>query len=108
MNWTASVFCATASNCNGGSTPNINDLHFTVTNATLAQLEIGNDAGNMFVADILCNATGCPQGMLTGPVDVEVPAPLIGHGFLALLAIGGVLFGGKLLEDYKKRDLRAA
>jgi len=33
--WTAEVFCTTASSCNGGSTPNINDLHFTVTNATL-------------------------------------------------------------------------
>src|ERR1051326_4305835 len=30
--FTASVECATASQCNGGSTPNINDLHFTVTN----------------------------------------------------------------------------
>jgi hypothetical protein len=39
---------------------------------------------------------------------VPIPAPLIGHGLLALLAIGGVLFGGKLLETFKARDLHTA
>jgi hypothetical protein len=37
-----------------------------------------------------------------------VPSPLIGHGLLALLAIGGVLFGGKLVESLKKDRLHAA
>ena len=32
-----------------------------------------------------------------------VPAPSIGHGILAFLAVGGVLFGGKLFESLKKR-----
>jgi hypothetical protein len=32
-----------------------------------------------------------------------VPSPLIGHGLLVLLAVGGVLFGGKLLENSKKQ-----
>jgi hypothetical protein len=32
-----------------------------------------------------------------------VPAPLIGHGLFVLAAVGGVLFGGKLLESLKKR-----
>jgi hypothetical protein len=72
--FTASVECTTASSCNGGSTPNINDLHFTVTNATLAQLETANSLGNIFVADILCGATNCAPGGLTGPVDVSTPA----------------------------------
>jgi hypothetical protein len=31
-----------------------------------------------------------------------VPTPLIGHGLLVLLAVGGVLFGGKFLESHKK------
>jgi len=86
----------------------MNDLHFTVTNATLAQLETKNAAGNIFVADILCGTsqTGCTGG-LTGPVDA-VPAPIIGHGLFVLLAVGGVLFGGKLLENLKKRNLQAA
>lgn len=39
---------------------------------------------------------------------ISVPSPLIGHGLLALLAIGGVLFGGKLLETLKKHRLQAA
>jgi hypothetical protein len=37
-----------------------------------------------------------------------IPSPLIGHGLLALLAIGGVLFGGKLLETLKKHHPQAA
>jgi hypothetical protein len=91
--FTAQVFCTTASSCNGGSTPNINDLHFTVTNATLAQLETANANGNIFVADILCGQTGCTG--LTGPVDVNtgvtppgVPEPasvlLLGSGLAGI------------------------
>jgi hypothetical protein len=34
---------------------------------------------------------------------VAVPAPLIGHGLSALLAVGGLLFGAKFLERTKKR-----
>src|SRR5262249_28900858 len=53
--FTASVFCVTGSDCNGGSPQpggNINDLEFTVTNVTIAQLTTGsaiNDQGNIFV-----------------------------------------------------------
>jgi hypothetical protein len=36
------------------------------------------------------------------------PAPLIGRGLLVLLAVGGALFGGKLLESLKKNHLPAA
>jgi hypothetical protein len=108
--FTASVFCTTSSSCNGNSSnQTINDLEFTVTNATLAQLETTNENGNFFVADILCGQTGCTG--LTGPIDVStpaVPAPLIGHGLFVLLAVGGVLFGGKLLENLKNRRLHAA
>jgi hypothetical protein len=35
-----------------------------------------------------------------------VPAPVIGHGLPALLAIGGLLFGAKLLERGKSRRLQ--
>jgi hypothetical protein len=43
-----------------------------------------------------------------GDTTVPVPAPLIGHGLFVLLAVGGVLFGGKLLESFKNRHLQAA
>jgi hypothetical protein len=38
---------------------------------------------------------------------LAVPSPVIGHGLLVLLAVGGVLFGGKLLESFKKHRLQA-
>ena len=90
--FTASVECTDASQCRGGSTPNINDLHFTVTNATLAQLETANANGNLFVADILCGATQPQCVGLTGDVDVStggtrVPEP-------ASLAIFGAALAG--------------
>jgi len=37
-----------------------------------------------------------------------VPAPVIGHGLFVLLAVGGVLFGGRLFESMKKGHLREA
>src|SRR5262249_5534076 len=84
--FTAIVECTTASDCNGGSAPNANDLHFTVTNATLAQLEHANSTGNIFVADILCGATQTQCGGLTGPVDVSaVPGPILGAGLPGLV-----------------------
>jgi hypothetical protein len=106
--FTASVECTTTSDCNGGSSPTMTSLTFTVTNATLAQLETPNGNGNLFVADILCGSGVAVCGGLTGPVDASVPAPIIGHGLFVLLAIGGVLFGGKLLEGLKKQRLHAA
>ena len=85
--FTASVECTLFSDCNGGSTPNINDLHFTVTNATLAQLETANADGSLFVADILCGQTGCTGQ--TGIVDVSA----VPEGGATGVQLGGVLVG---------------
>ena len=89
--FTAQVFCTVPADCNGGSAPTFNDLHFTVTNATVAQLETANANGNVFVADILCGPTQptCPGGK-TGPVDVNttpVPEPGSLLFFSPLLAL---------------------
>jgi hypothetical protein len=87
--WTAGITCTVGSECNGGSTPTINDLHFTVTNATLAQLEHSFNAnGNLFMADILCGQTNCTG--LTGPVTA-VPGPIFGGGLPGLVAAFGGL-----------------
>jgi hypothetical protein len=90
--FTAAVECTDASQCNGGSTPNINDLHFTVTNATLAQLETANAAGNLFVADIFCGPTITGCAGLTGPVDVSTPPVNLSEPD-ALLIFSATLFG---------------
>jgi hypothetical protein len=49
------------------------------------------------------SANGLPEVLHTD----FVPAPLIGNGLLVLLAVGGVLFGGKLLESLKTRRSHA-
>lgn len=90
--FTASIFCTVSSDCNGGSTPDFNDLHFTVTNATIAQLTTANAEGNIFVADILCGAaqTGCAG--FTGPVDVSTPPGVVPEP-TTLLFVGTALAG---------------
>jgi hypothetical protein len=62
---------------------------------------VWDNLGLFLVADVLINSNGN-----TGPIDMPVPAPLIGHGLLVLLAIGGVLSGSKLLERHKSHHLR--
>ena len=98
--FTAAVQCTVAGDCNGGSAPVMNSLTFTVTNATLAQLETANANGNVFVADILCGATVTGCAGQTGPVDATVAIP---DGGTTVTLLGFALVG---LESLRRR-LRA-
>jgi len=115
-----SVTCATTSTpCGGGtSPPNFSslDILVDVNSGTFSPSDFTTNAnGQLFLLDIgvPCGGSGQPacttpgSGFNTGVVDV-VPAPVIGHGLFVLLAVGGVLFGGKLLESLKKHRLQAA
>jgi hypothetical protein len=78
------------------------DIVFDVT------LSSGTFAG--YVPDLKIDWVGSQNNydLVSKAITPVVPAPLIGHGLLVLLSVGGVLFGGKLLESLKKRHLHAA
>src|SRR5262249_27660196 len=63
------IVCGT---CGGGlSDAFTSDIIFHVANATIADLTVPNNFGNVFVADIGNTATG-----LTGPIDASTPNPV--------------------------------
>ena len=98
-NFAFGVACIQQSDCPGGSTPTFTGLTFTVTNATIAQLTVPNNVGNLFVADVLIASNG-----QTGPVDVTgpgvVPEPT------TLLMVGSVLVG--LGAGWRRRQSQKA
>jgi hypothetical protein len=72
----------------------------------------GKLQGNFFAVDIGTGCTGpgahnsyqsCTTGVVGAPTAVVVPAPLIGHGLPALMAVGGIFFGAKLWDRSSKR-----
>jgi hypothetical protein len=68
------------------------DDNMSISHAILQGRFFGGDGGNM---QIVSGAN-------------IVPAPLIGRGLPVLLAVGGVLFGAKLLERSRRRRSFAA
>jgi hypothetical protein len=101
--FSAGIHCTLTGNlspCNGASGANIDDLHFTVTGVTIADLTTANLAGNLFVADILCGQPGCTN--LTGPIDVsQVPGPVVGA--LGLPGLISACFGMFGLNYWRRR-----
>jgi hypothetical protein len=90
-NFSWGIFCTT---CGNGIQTFSNDLVFHVANATIADLTVPNNLGNLFVADIGCaTSTGgfCTQGA-TGPIDAT-PGPIVGAGIPGLIAACGLLIG---------------
>jgi hypothetical protein len=88
-----------------GNNADGNFLEFTISAAglTTGSFNLLQPGTSTFAADVL-SANGS-----TGVIDFSlVPAPVIGHGLLVLLAVGGVLSGSKLLERHKKHQLQAA
>jgi hypothetical protein len=67
------------------------------TNANLSE-----PAPNELAANFSGLSITAGEIVLLDAVVSPVPAPLIGSGFPVLLAVGGVLFGAKLLERGKK------
>jgi hypothetical protein len=74
---------------NGGSGAFSDDIVFHVASATIADLTVPNNLGNVFVADILSGETGN-----TGPVDATVAIPEPGPALL--FGIGSLLAGAAI------------
>jgi hypothetical protein len=66
--FTFGIACTTCGN--GSLFPLASDIVFHVANATIAELTVANNLGNIFVADVFSSATGN-----TGPVDVTGGGP---------------------------------
>jgi hypothetical protein len=82
--------------CNPNGQSPSNDLIFTI-DATSGQALTGTFIGLDVAQASNTSNTGFASGTLA------VPAPVIGHGLFVLLAVGGVLFGGKLFESLNMR-----
>jgi hypothetical protein len=93
----------------GGTFPNANNSLTNFNPSTIGPASFVLDFSGVMTNTTITGATFSfgtgPDHFITG---VPVPAPLIGHGLLALLAIGGVLFGGNLVGNLKKYRSRVA
>jgi len=76
--FTASIECLIATECDGAATPDMRTLQFTVVDATVAQLSQPNTAGVAFFADTISTVTAVPE-----PSTVAI----LGLGFLGLCAV---------------------
>jgi hypothetical protein len=98
-----------------GSPSPVTDVAMITAGSVSEQRNLNFD--NSFRADVtfpgpqttvsISNDMEVPAGFAARDIEKQfsqtVPAPLIGRGLPVLLAVGGVLCGGKLLENLKKR-----
>jgi len=85
----------------------------SITNGMFSPFVVGPATFTLNLSGVTAATTVIPTSVVfsfgTGPdTFIAVPAPIIGHGLLALLAIGGVLLGSKLLKEHKKHHFHAA
>jgi hypothetical protein len=86
--------------------PNTNASLFNFNPSTIGPASFVLDFSGVTANTTITSAT---FSFGTGPDHfITVPAPLIGHGLLALFAIGGVLFGSNFVENLKKYRSRVA
>src|SRR5262245_57848113 len=87
-NFTFGINCPSCANgLAGGFTAAIS---FHVANATIADLTVPNNLGNVFVADIFSGQTGN-----TGPVDATTAVPEPGAAVLLLIGLSGLGWLGR-------------
>jgi hypothetical protein len=95
--FTAEVGCIVSQDCDGASGPAFNEVKFTVTNETIAQLETVPSGGTvLMVADILC--PNCSGGAGTGLVDVSQTSASVPDGGMTVMLLGGALVGFESLR----------
>lgn len=98
-NWMWGITCPTCGT--GGGNAILGPISFTVTNTTLAAMEVGHSVSGfgteLFVADILSGTTGN-----TGPVDVNTPA-VVPDGGATVMLLGGALGALGIARRYLKR-----
>ena len=100
-NWEWGIFCTTCGN--GAVDAFTGPISFTVTNTTLAEMEVGHPVSGfgteLFVADIISGTTG-----LTGPVDVNTPPVSTPDSGSTALLLGLGLFGlGFVRMPFRKK-----
>lgn len=83
-----------------------NCQNYSTADATCTFDLTGDNLVEIGLSEVATETSGQPSDALI--TAVSVPAPPIGHGFLVVLAAGGLLFGCRLYDRSRKRGSDAA